>query len=124
MTPEERRRSASEIVRLRRLFVASSAAEDMPPQFRELRERHLQKVRDIMVDIYVEQFSDEQLLALLEFYGSEKGKSITKTESVIAERFRQRVKELGVELNAEAGKASGGLIWSSSGAKPTPDEGS
>jgi len=123
MTPEERRRSALEIIQLRRLF-GSDPAPEVPPQFREVRERHLQKIRDLMVDIYAEVFSDEQLQDLLEFYGSEKGKAITKTESVIAERFRQRVKELGAELNAEAAKASNGLLRSISGVKPTPDEGS
>ena len=62
----------------------------MTPVLAQLRE----KQRTLMLELYVEYYSEEQLRSELAFYTSEIGESIVKARSEIAKRLREKLPEL------------------------------
>jgi len=83
-------------------------------ELNELRLHHLEMLRGVMAELYSEQFSDQQLQVLLDFYGSEMGKAILQAESEVASRFQERLRELAPKLNEEASKRSSSSLGSRS----------
>jgi hypothetical protein len=107
LTKHEKKRAAVELVRLRRKFAFVGLSDKPPAQLRELRERHLERFREELAQLYAEHFSEEQLQAQLAFYGSDIGKAVIETESEITKHLEERMREIAAELNEEASKSGG-----------------
>jgi hypothetical protein len=107
-----KKQSTAELIRRRRLFDFSDVPQGMPAQLKEIRDRHLLKLKALMAELYCEHFTDEQLQALLAFYQSDTGRAILQEESEIAEQSKERLRQIGMEMNAEASKVSGGMLSS------------
>ena len=84
-----------------------SASGVMTPLLVQLRE----KQHALMLELYVEYYSEEQLRAELAFYTSEVGESIVKVRSEIARRLREKLPELvkGIRHSESSGSGDGGL---------------
>ena len=108
MNAVEKKQAALELLKLRQW------GTQMPPPLGD-------RVREVRAELYAEHFSEQQLKALLDFYGSDVGQTIVETESQIAKDFEKRVNALAVELNEEAAKkqSSGSLLGSFVQAFPT-----
>jgi hypothetical protein len=112
MTSQQKRQAAMNLLVLRRWGMAEPPYK-LPADLNELRLRHLEKLRAVMADLYSECFSEQQLKALLDFYGTEMGKSILDTESEVASRFQERLRDLAPQLNDEASKGSNSALGAS-----------
>jgi len=79
----------------------------MTPVLAQLRE----KQRTLMLELYVEYYSEEQLRSELAFYTSEIGESIVKARSEIAKRLREKLPELvkGIRHSESSGSGDGDL---------------
>jgi len=109
MTDEEKRRAARALIELRQFWGPPKLPANTPGELGELLARYFERMRGVMADLYVEHFSDQQVQAQLDFYGSETGKAILEKESEITAHFQDRVRELSRELNDEASRHSGAL---------------
>jgi hypothetical protein len=109
MTKQEKRQAAMDVLALRRCW-AAEPPPSLPAELTELYLRQLEQLRGVMAELYSEHFSDEQLQALLDFYGSEMGKSIVNTDSEITSRFQERLRDLSPTLNEEASKHSRSVL--------------
>ena len=109
MADQQKRQAAMNLLVLRR-WGAAEPPPKLPAELNEVRLRHLEKLRGVMADLYSECFSEQQLKALLDFYGTEMGKSILDAESRIASRFQEQLRYLAPQLNEEASKRSNSAL--------------
>jgi hypothetical protein len=69
---EEKKQAAVNLLESQRWGTAVPPP-NLPGELNELRLRHLETLAGVMSELFSECFSDEQLQALLDFYGSEMG---------------------------------------------------
>jgi len=112
VTDEEKKQAAINLVALRGSWTTVPPT-NLPAELNELWLHHLEILRGVMAELYSERLSDQQLQALLDFYGSEMGKTILQAEAEIASRFQQRLRDLAPRLNEEASKRSSSSLGSS-----------
>ena len=127
MTEDERREAVKRLFELRREFSAGKVREDTPDAIKEMRGRVHEKVREAAAELYVEHFSDEQLNAMLDFYGSELGQSIIETQSLIRDRISERMQDIVGDLNPGSSETSsksgvGSGFYRSAGKRKPPDD--
>tara|TARA_R110001592_G_scaffold254129_2_gene517449 strand:+ start:17409 stop:17783 length:375 start_codon:yes stop_codon:yes gene_type:complete len=60
----------------------------------EVKQRSNDKFMRLWADIYAKHYSDEQLTALVEFYGSDIGISIVNAKPTLTAEFESRISEL------------------------------
>jgi hypothetical protein len=108
MNNEEKKQAALELLTLRSFGVGASEVS-VPDGAKEMLARFQDKQREAMAELYAECFSDEQLLALLTFYGSELGRSIISVEAEIGERFREMLPGMASEITDTASANRGNI---------------
>ena len=69
------------------------------------------KITKLQIELREKHYTDEQLDALLDFYDSELGKSITETEGLVAEEFSSRMNtELESSVDSNYTKGLGSIV--------------
>ena len=100
MNDQEKKQAAMNLMMLRRSWKAAPVP-NWPDEVNESHQRYFETLRGAMAEVYSECFTDEQLQALLDFYGSEMGRSIVDAESKLAPRFQERLHDVSQKLNEQ-----------------------
>lgn len=98
MDTEKKREIATELLTLTQQGIQPEF-NDAPEAPKAQLSQFQEKQASVFVDLYVEHYSLEQLQAQLDFYTSEMGKSILKTQSELNREFRRILPELTQELS-------------------------
>jgi len=118
---EEKRKLAKQLLELKHdegpleSDNASALMASLAIQFRE-------KQRALMLELYLENYSEEQLLAEIAFYTSEVGESILRVKSEIAKQLRAALPELVKGVGHSESSGSGDMKMEIRRAKLSPEQ--
>lgn len=98
MDTENKRKLALELLKLTQP-VTQPDYGDVPESVRTQLSLAQEKHASVFLDLYVKLYSEEQLQAQFDFYSSEMGKSILKTQSEVNREFVRILPELNQEQN-------------------------
>ena len=103
MNNEEKKQAALNVLMLRALASPPDLGlpSNMPAEHKESVMRFRDVLRGITAELYCECFSDDELQALLDFYGSKMGKAILHAESEVASRLQARGRDVARQLEGE-----------------------
>jgi hypothetical protein len=106
VTNEEKKQAALNVLTLRASAVPPNLGlpPNMPAEHKESVLRFREVLRGITAALYCDCFSDDQLQALLDFYGSEMGKAILHAESEVASRLQGQRREVARQFEEEVAK--------------------
>jgi len=103
---QEKKQAALDVLILRALAVPPNLGlpPNMPAEHKDSVVHFREVLRGITAELYCECFSDDQLQALLDFYGSEMGKAILHAESEVASRLQGRRRDVARQLEEQVAK--------------------
>ena len=97
----------------------------VPEKVDEMRRKVIGRQRNLYVELYAEFFSEDELIAELDFYESDIGKSIVQNRKMMNEEFQCRARRAFADLNEEFKseiKGKGGYLQSFSRKWPPSDD--
>ena len=108
MSSERKRELARKLLDARGEWLAESRrgiiekmTANNPERMNKIRATVFERLRNLQIDLHAEFFSEEQLIAELDFYESDIGKSIVKNRILMNEELKRRGPVTFADLDAE-----------------------
>ena len=97
-------------------------AEGATEARKEMRQRRGDKFMQLWAEIYAKHYADEQLLAILNFYESDIGRSILDTRPALTAEFNSRIAELSSSSVSHGLDDPKWTLYGISGIKPSDED--
>ena len=106
MTSNEKRKAAEnllQLIRFHKMFLSEAHLnKEVPTHIQKMRNEFTEKKYEIMIDLYAEHFSEEQLQSQIVFYESAEGQALTDVKMTIRDNFVSRIRDLIEKTNLES----------------------